>query len=266
MTVAAIGAANAIAIWNALIAAGANPVQAAGIMANMWFESNFDPEAGGIDSNGKLSVGLIEWNNNPTAQGLRTGNVAQDIKSQVSYLIQTGGLQATGNAVDPASAAANFAHNYEKCAACGYQGGSGQLTSRASIAPAIYAAGTTGQWGAQAAQLASANGVATGGQSASQAATTQTTDSNNPCFLALPSTPNSLGPIPLPSIGGGCIIKESYARAFLGGFLIASGGLIILLGITTLILAKEVPKLLGPVAKAASPVGRGITALKGVAS
>ena len=249
MPVAAIGHVNAVTIWNALRANGATPVQAAGIMANMWFESNFNPEADAIDTNGKASVGLVQWNNNPTAAGLLTGNAINDIQAQVKYLASSGGFQAASGAT-PEAAAANFAHNYEKCAACGYQGGDSQLRGRASIAGPIYTAGTMSKWGPDAAKNAQSG---SGGLNAILTGSDQ--NSNNQCYVKLPG----VGIPFFGKIGGNCLFYESWGRAMFGGVLIASGGLMVVGGLALLVAVKEAPKILRvatPIGRAASVAGR----------
>jgi hypothetical protein len=47
--------------------------------------------------------------------------------------------------------ASNFAHTYERCAACGYQGGSGQLAVRAGYAGNVWSEAQSGRWNTNAA-------------------------------------------------------------------------------------------------------------------
>ena len=141
-------------IFNELIAQGASSEQAAAIMGNMTAESSLNPESSAMDSNGKLAWGLISWNNGSATYAaqqsrLLTGNVQQDIKNQVAFLISSGGLEALGSG-SPQQMASNFAHTYERCAACGYQGGSGQLAVRAGYAGNIWSEAQTGRWNTSA--------------------------------------------------------------------------------------------------------------------
>ena len=135
------------AIWSALIANGASAIQAAAIMGNMMAESSLNVESAARDSNGYYSYGLVQWNaaSHPGASTLVTGNPTADLQSQINYLAHTGGFAAASGA-DAGTAAANFAHNYERCAACGYQGGSSQLSVRAANAQGVLQAAQSGNW------------------------------------------------------------------------------------------------------------------------
>lgn len=132
-------------IYEKMLAAGATSTEAIGILANMQNESSFNPEMNVIDSNGLPSVGLVSWNNNPTAERLVTGNPAADMASQVGLLASTGAFaQASGST--PQQAAVNFAHNFEVCTACGYNGDSTQLAARAGNATYWQQAAASGKW------------------------------------------------------------------------------------------------------------------------
>lgn len=129
-------------IYKDLIAAGASSTQAIGIMGNMIAESGLNPESSGMDSNGYVSYGLVSWNsapgNYPNAASLVTGNPSADIKAQIALLKSSGAFsRASGSTVQ--AAASNFAHNYERCAACGYNQGSSELTVRANNASNVLA-------------------------------------------------------------------------------------------------------------------------------
>lgn len=243
-----MSAANGQAIYQALLSQGANTMEAVAIMANMWFESEWNPESSGIDSNGKRSVGLVQWNNNPTAQGLLTGNPAQDIASQVAYLVQTGGIQATGPASDVGTAASNFAHNYEKCAACGYQGGTGQLTSRANYAIGLLPLVTSGQWGKIVGGTSSGG---TGGSTPPQQATLTSANPNNTCYIKLPGVSVPI----IGTIGGNCLFYESWGRAVAGAGILIGGGVMVLGALVLLVAVKEGPKILGKLGGAGKAVG-----------
>jgi hypothetical protein len=122
---------------------GLSIAQAAGVVANLDAESSLNPESWATDSNGLPSVGIASWNNNPTAQGLVTGNPATDLTNQLNYLWswmqsnQTAYLQFKGTST-PYAAGSVFANQYERCSACGYQDGSGQLVSRGNLANQVY--------------------------------------------------------------------------------------------------------------------------------
>lgn len=128
-------------IWNYLISIGATPVQAAGIMGNMQAESGLDPDGKAGDQG--TSFGLFQQHG--SYGYLVTGNPAQDMVSQIKTMIANGGMSsAIGSTA--AEVGRNFAHGYERCAACGYQGGTSELDARAANATAIYNAATTGKW------------------------------------------------------------------------------------------------------------------------
>src|SRR5258708_35505325 len=106
-------------IWAALQRAGASAVQDAGIMGNMIAESNLDPEAKAMDSNGSVSYGLAQWNaaSHPNAASLVTGNPVADLQRQITYLTSTGGVQAaSGTTVR--ETASSFAARDERGATC----------------------------------------------------------------------------------------------------------------------------------------------------
>src|SRR5580698_4446856 len=123
-------------IWDQLEQAGASAVQAAGIMGNAIHESDLNPEARAVDSNGYYSNGLWQFNeaSYPDSGELVTGNPARDLVSQVSYLVQHGGLQAaSGTTVS--ETASNFAARFEVCQGC--QPGGSQNTARVASAATV---------------------------------------------------------------------------------------------------------------------------------
>lgn len=124
------------AIFAALIKIGASPAQAIGIMANMINESSLNPEAAAMDTNGKMSYGLVQWNAGsfPNAGSLVTGHPANDIAAQVNYLAQTGGLRAASGSTG-SQVASNFAANYERCVGC--EPGGSQNNSRVANVPGL---------------------------------------------------------------------------------------------------------------------------------
>lgn len=132
-------------IWDELINAGASPVQAAGIMGNMMNESSFNPEANAVDSNGARSYGLIQWNaaSYPSASSLVTGNPLEDMRRQIRFLVQTGGLHAASGA-SASQAGGAFAANYERCQGC--QPGGTQWSERSANASSIFSDAKSGKW------------------------------------------------------------------------------------------------------------------------
>lgn len=146
------------AIYDELVKQGASTLQAIGIMANMHFESGYDPEAVG-DSG--TSFGLVQQHG-PYAY-LVTGNPQADMVKQISLLVSNGGLKAaSGSTVT--SAAGNFAANYERCVGC--QPGGSQNSSRSAFASTVAGWQASGKW------PTSAGNPSAGG--------TPTTDSFNP--------------------------------------------------------------------------------------
>lgn len=220
----AASAVTPLDIWTALRQAGASPIQAAGIMGNMQYESGMNPESGGTDTNGYWAGGLVSWNTEgyTNARSLVTGNPTADLKSQIQFLVQTGAFgQATGT--DPGSAAANFAHNYERCAACGYQGGSDQIGKRASAAQAVYAAAQSGDWSNVAGGSGSGSYTLTGATKTGAAAAGSDTGSGglSDCAIKSPS---------LPLVGGSCLLTKGNLKALKGGILLAAGGAMFIVG------------------------------------
>ena len=149
------------AVWDALRSAGATPVQAAGIMGNWIAESGLNPEASAVDSNGKRSYGLAQWNagSYPNAASLVTGRPEADLAAQVTYFAQTGGFRAATGST-PQQVAASVASRYERCATC--QSGGAQSKSRQAQAATVAGWASSGNWPASAsgatdtAQLSSA--------------------------------------------------------------------------------------------------------------
>ena len=142
--------ANAQAVWNDLIAAGASPVQAAGIMGNMLHETiNLDPELVAMDTNGAYSRGLVMWNDSGAGAGVNwgqyiTGNIPNDLAAQVNLIKSQGGFAKAAGAT-PYDAGVNFAHTFEACAECGYPGTS-QLPLRGGSATTVYQVAQSGNW------------------------------------------------------------------------------------------------------------------------
>ncbi|MHB1473061.1 MAG: phage tail tip lysozyme [Dermatophilaceae bacterium] len=227
-------------IYLTLLNNGASTTQAIGIMANMIHESGLNPESSATDSNGQLSWGLVSFNNgspayaNAQASAL-TGNVNNDINAQVRLIAANGGFQAAAGST-PSQAAANFAHNFERCAACGYNQGSSQLSARSASASTVQQWLTSGNWPTAAGSTGSGGGP---GSSSSGA---------DKCLVPILGT---------------CLFKESNARALLGGALMVGGGLT--LGLAMLALSAEALKSTGAT-KALKAVPGGQVASKAVGS
>lgn len=116
-------------VFNALRSAGASVNAAIGIIANGINESHLDPEARAMDTNGKFSNGVWQFNeaSYPSSGSLVTGHPAEDLARQIRFLIQVGGLRAASGST-PQQAASNFAANFERCQGC--QPGGAQNSSR----------------------------------------------------------------------------------------------------------------------------------------
>lgn len=195
---------NALAIWNELIADGATPFQAAGILGNIEQESGGNPESRALDSNGRYANGLVSWNEGsyPNSASMLTGNVSQDIKTQVAYIVQTGGLTAAGNAQNASAAAVAFQNNYERCGTCNTPG-------RIQSALDVFQAATTGNWN---------TGASTPSTNASLTSATATdTSSTTNCQM---------------KVFGSCIWQAGWTRALLGGLCIGAGGIVALVALS----------------------------------
>lgn len=224
-------------IWAQLLAAGASAVQAAAIMGNMMAESGLNPEAAAVDSNGYKSYGLIQWNaaSYPSAPSLVTGNILGDIKAQIVFLAQTGGFKAAAGST-PAEAASNFAHTYERCAACGYQGGSGQLAVRSANATKVATSASSNNWTGITASSSAGIGAST--TSSSGPDTVQgchdrglaMNGGSSSCLFSPPGT--------------SWCFTYCEAKGLLGGATIAAGVVLMLVGV--IIVAR------GPIQKAAA--------------
>jgi Phage tail lysozyme len=206
-------------VWDELRAAGATPVQAAGIMGNMIAESQLDPEA----VNPKGAYGLVQWSTDayPQASSLVTGHPAADLVEQVKYLAQTGGFKAASGST-PAQAASSFAAGYERCAGC--QHGGAQNTTRQASAGTVAGWAAAGNWPSTTTKATDTAQLSTA--SSAQAAAT--------CWWSLGALAN---PIPawVPLIGGGstslCVMDKSQARGAEAVALMLGGALVMLAGV-----------------------------------
>lgn len=125
------GASGVKGLFNALRSAGASQTAAIGLIANAMNESSLNPEARALDTNGRYSNGLWQFNEAtyPDSGSLVTGNAAKDLDAQIRYLFNHGGLNAASGST-PQQAAGNFASQFEGCAGC--QPGGSQYNSRVS--------------------------------------------------------------------------------------------------------------------------------------
>lgn len=176
--------ANAQTVFNDLIAAGASAIQAAAIVGNMLQEdSQLNPETVAMDSNGAYSRGLVQWNDLGAGKGVNwsqyiTGNVSNDIQSQVQLIKAQGGF-ADAIGTDPYSAGESFAQKFEACAECGP--GGAQLAVRGQAATTVYQIAMSGNWNLGASQLAPY------GQSLAGTAPVQSAATLDSSFLQLPA-------------------------------------------------------------------------------
>lgn len=125
------GASGAKGLFNALRSAGASQASAIGLIANAMNESSLNPEARALDTNGRYSNGLWQFNEEsyPDSGSLVTGDPSKDMIAQIRYLFNHGGLSAAAGST-PQQAAGNFASQFEQCAGC--QPGGAQYNSRVS--------------------------------------------------------------------------------------------------------------------------------------
>lgn len=124
----------AAAVYHALIRAGLQPFQAAGIMGNIANESSFNTQAVGDQG---TSFGLIQWHNTtyPNAAAYVTGNVQKDFQNQINGIVQLFRQQNIGGTT-AAQVGGNWASQIEGCVGC--QPGGSQYSARVSNAQAIY--------------------------------------------------------------------------------------------------------------------------------
>lgn len=139
-------------IYEALLFAGATPVQAAGIMGNMVQESSLDPE-----DNAPGNWGLVQWTIPGAGSGIDrnqyiTGNTIHDIEAQIELLKQQGGFAAASGSTAE-EAAVNFMNNYERPDAA-----LANEARRTSAATSIFQVAQSGGW----AGLSFGNSPATG--------------------------------------------------------------------------------------------------------
>lgn len=206
-------------LWAALVGAGASPVQAAAVMGSAQNESGFDPEA--VNPGGPAAgVGLWQWETGfyPGAASLRTGDSAADMRNQVNYLAQTGGLRAaSGSTVQ--EAAGNFAANYERCASC--QPGGQQYNSRVANAVKLLADSRSGRWPQGGAMTTAAAGSApTEAQVAAASGSFSQT-----CLIGFGGIAGTSWINDIFGSGGNvgavCFFSKSNARAIVGGAIMA---------------------------------------------
>lgn len=144
-------ATGAQALYQELINAGMSSQQAAGVLGNIQSESSFNVEANAMDSNGKRSYGMIQWNagSYPDAARLVTGNRAADTAAQVQYLLHnTNNINLGLRGATAADVAGNFARYVEVCQGC--QPGGASYNQRVAQANAIFQQAQTGNWGSGA--------------------------------------------------------------------------------------------------------------------
>jgi Phage tail lysozyme len=154
----AAGVATEQQIWDAMTKAGYSANQAAGIMGNMENESSFNQEAAALDTNGKMSVGLIQWNeaSYPNAGSLVTGNASKDLAAQIAALkTGTAGVASGLQGSTAAQVAGNWAQYVEVCAGC--QPGGSQYSQRQANAAQILSEAQSGKWPAGGAGVSGGN-------------------------------------------------------------------------------------------------------------
>lgn len=234
-------------IWNQLIALGASPMQAAGIMGNMQAESSLNPDGPAGDQG--TSYGLFQQHGSYSY--LVTGNPAVDMLAQIKTMIANGGMSsAVGSS--PEEVASNFAHGYERCAACGYQDGSAELKVRSDNARAIYNAATSGDWAHISYDATAAGNPGAAGASGPGGAATGISGcfrgAGKNCMVSPPGTQ--------------WCFTYCEAKGVLGGVIMVGGGLLILAGV--LILARGA--IAGAASSAASRLGPAGAAAVAVAS
>jgi len=193
-------------IYSLLLKKGLSTTQAIGVMANMINESSLNPEARALDTNGRFSNGLIQWNESgyPNSHSLVTGNPQRDVRAQIDYLFSsTGGLSQGLAGATAADVAGNFAQHVEVCTECAP--GASQWVARRGNAATVARWISTGHWPkAAGGQFASGGGSSSGATVGGPGAG---------CIVKLPS----VGPL-----GGACLLTTSQARAVIGGLMITA--------------------------------------------
>lgn len=255
-------------VYTALTGAGFSTVQAIGIMANGINESSLQPEARAVDSNGRYSNGLLQWNeaSYPTSGGLVTGNCTADLAAQVGFLKATVSGSAL-NGSTGAEVAGNFAQYFERCVGC--QPGGAQNNQRVANAATVEGWISSGKWPA-----ATGPGVSGGGSTLTAADLAASQASlGSTCLIGFGGVPGTSWVNDIFGSGGNvgqfCILSKSEVRALLGGLIIAAGGLVAITGV--LILAAYGLKRSGALDKAANvaavvPGGQGVAAGLALAS
>lgn len=153
-------------VYDALIKAGFNRSQAAGIMGNIQNESGFNPEAIGDQG---TSFGLVQWHipGYPFARSLVTGNSAKDFAAQIKQIVaQAHHLNLSGTA---GQVAGTWAADFEKCVGC--QPGGAQFNARVANANRIFQQASSGKWPAPAGGGITKSGGSSGSGSAGSAST-----------------------------------------------------------------------------------------------
>jgi hypothetical protein len=264
--VAATGkASNAAAtpkdIWDALEAAGASSIQAAGIMGNAIAESSLNPEARAMDSNGFYSNGLWQFNEDsyPNSGSLVTGHPMADMLAQTRFLAQVGGFKAAAGST-PAQAAASFAANFERCKTCA--SGGAQNATRQANAQSVAGWAAAGAWPSSVGS-ASDTASLTSAQAAQVSAT---------CAMGISGLNATIPVIPgvwhqtvgVPNI---CLLSNSQARAVEAVLIFTAGGIIMGVGLVLAMVgaqvataraqavASRVPGVSGIAAAATPPAG-----------
>jgi|SRR5690348_5355848 len=205
------------AIYTALLSAGFSTVQAVGVMANMINESSLNPEARALDSNGRYSNGLVQFNeaSYPDSARLVTGNCAQDITQQVGYLkAHVSGAALNGST--GAEVASNFAAAFERCQGC--QPGGSQNAQRTANAATVQGWVSSGRWPTSTAGISGGSGGAGGG--------------NVLTSTIMPGT--CVIPLNIPVAGQFCLLSKGQARGVLGVMLMVAGGMLLLPGVLVL--------------------------------
>jgi Phage tail lysozyme len=219
-------------IYQLLINAGASTIQAIGIMANMVYESNLNPESGGTDTNGYWAGGLISWNGvaYPNNRSLVTGNPQADVRAQVKYLFtSTNNIKQGLQGSTAQQVAENFARYVETCSTC--QPGGQQYQARGAEAATVAGWVKSGNWPSSPGNPSLGAGAPSGGTTTATT-TGAATGAGSACLVSAPSL--SL-PIVGKVAGGGCVFTKSNARAFLAAGLMVSGAVI--LGVGAILLA-----------------------------
>jgi hypothetical protein len=222
-------------IYYLLLKQGFSTMQAVGIMANMYYESSFNPEAENPGGPG-AGIGLCQWEVGTfsgATSSLRTGNPQKDVRTQIAFLAKTV-TQSSISGKTPADVGGNFAQNYERCASC--QPGGQEYQLRSAMATKIAGIAKSGDWATASISKITGSG---GGGSGSGSASTKSAGPG--CLIGFSGVPGTSWISDIFSSGGNvgqtCLFTKTEARALIGGTILVAGAGMMLTGMLVLMVS-----------------------------